>query len=48
MDIIKILGQLGKLSPDTRTKVLQLLGLVAELSADPEIQALIASLTAKT
>jgi hypothetical protein len=41
---LNIFSKLGALSPDTRAKVLQLISLIAELSGDPEIKALLDSL----
>lgn len=47
MNVLNILAQLGALPEQTRQKMLQLLGLVAELSADPQVRALIEALTPK-
>lgn len=44
IDWIGVLQQIGKLSPDLREKAFQILGLVAELSANPLAQPLIDAL----
>lgn len=44
MKYLGLLLTFGKLSTETRQKVMQLIGLVAELSADPTVQAFLENL----
>jgi hypothetical protein len=44
MNWLAVLKSIGSLPPETRTKVLQLVELVAELTQDPAIIALLDSL----